>query len=401
MGNIFNKYYLSGFIDAYRKNLIGEIDKLEVTEETDLEPLIQRLLSRSFIKPIVIGEPIPSEPKESTRQRKNIWGELYDHKVYEIAVRIPFEGNKDLFYCHPSSSKVVYLDKGATIYSSYVSATIILEKLDADSFNSALAKIVGTLESNLPTIHAEIAPWNNGLENFIRQSIETRKGVVSKKHEFMQKIGLKVNSSSSDYLTPSPVTKKRIPQPVSTTSKTVKKEKIPVLQDDVYSDIKEVLYNTGQAIERKPSLYQGKFEEDLRDVFLLFLETRYESTGGVGEAFNKKGKTDILLKYSKDGSNLFVAECKFWKGQKKLLESIDQLLSYLTHRDSKTALMVFVDQKDLTGVIETSKAVIQNHSNFLRFVSDSHDTSISYQFSLPGDERKIIDMEVMFFHFPK
>ena len=29
--------------------------------------------------------------------------------------------------------------------------------------------------------------------------------------------------------------------------------------------------------------------------------------------FNKKGKTDILLKYE-DGTNLFVGECKWWKG---------------------------------------------------------------------------------------
>ena len=173
------------------------------------------------------------------------------------------------------------------------------------------------------------------------------------------------------------------------------------MQDQVYKDIKEVLYNSGRSIERKPSLYLGKHEEDLRDVFLLFLESRYEAASGIGEAFNKKGKTDILLKYAKDGSNLFVAECKFWKGQKSFLLAIDQLLGYLTHRDSKTALMMFVDQKEFITIIKTIKEAIKDHQYFYRYVKDTYDHSLSYEFMLPEDSKKIIQIEVMLFHFPK
>nr|WP_288810423.1 hypothetical protein [uncultured Sphingobacterium sp.] len=176
---------------------------------------------------------------------------------------------------------------------------------------------------------------------------------------------------------------------------------ISYVQDSVYTDIKEVLYNGGTAIERKPSLYKGKHEEDLRDIFLLFLETRYKSATGVGEAFNKKGKTDILLKYAKDGSNLFVAECKIWKGQKKMMEAVDQLLGYLTHRDSKTTLMFFVDQKELSTIIDTIKTDISSHPNYIRHLKDSHETSLTYEFSLPEDSKKIIHVEIMLFHLPK
>ena len=210
-----------------------------------------------------------------------------------------------------------------------------------------------------------------------------------------------MNPKSDDFMIPSPVTKKTIPIPVSETSKNIKKETVPILQEEVYIDIKEVLYNVGNAIERKPSIYLNKHEEDLRDIFLLFLETRYESASGVGEAFNKKGKTDILLKYAKDGSNLFVAECKIWNGQKKLHDAIDQLLGYLTHRDSKTALIVFVEQKEFTSLIMKIKEEIKNHKHFRQFVKDTYETSFSYKFSLPEDSKKIILIEVMLFHFPK
>uniref|UniRef100_UPI00404A4A45 hypothetical protein n=1 Tax=Fulvivirga sp. TaxID=1931237 RepID=UPI00404A4A45 len=402
MGNIFNKYYLRDYITEYRNNLNNDIDRLEITDSSDIEELIIRLQKRGTIIPIEIKEPKPSEPVETTRKVKNHWGEYYNQKVFEIFVSIPFDGNKDLFYCMPSAgATIVYLDKGVDINSNSISATIVLDKLDATTFNSSVSKIIGTLKTNLPSIHSEIETWNSGLENYIRQALSNRKVAVSEKHDFMQQIGLKVNPSSDEYLVPNPVAKKKIPKPVSDTTSSMKKEQIPILQEKVYKDIKEVLYHVGQAIERKPSLYIGNHEEDLRDIFLLFLETRYESTTGVGEAFNKKGKTDILLKYAKDGSNIFVAECKFWKGQKKFLEAIDQLLGYLTHRDSKTALMMFIDQKDATSVIDTVKKEIENHPQFLRYVADSFNTSISYELTIPQDSQKVIQMEVMFFHFPK
>ncbi|MFW5879624.1 MAG: hypothetical protein ACOCUV_02240, partial [bacterium] len=353
MGNIFNKYYLRDYINNVRNTLNSEIDRYEITDNFNIEEIIESIVSRFTIDPINIKEPKPHEPQETTQQVKNEWGEMYNRKVYFIEVTIPFDGNKDLFYCMPSAgTAIVYLDKGVEINTDYISATIVLTELDSTAFNNAVSKIIGTLKSNLPNIHKEISSWNNNIESFARQVIEQRKRIVLKKHDFMEQIGLKVNPSSDDFLVPNPVKKRKIPKPV-TDSTSNNKVKTPILQDKVYKDIKEVLYHVGQAIERKPSLYKDKYEEDLRDMFLLFLETRYEATSGVGEAFNKKGKTDILLKYSKDGSNIFVAECKIWKGQKLFFEAIDQLLGYLTHRDSKTALMIFVDQKEATSVVDT------------------------------------------------
>lgn len=401
MGNIFNKYLLNNFVNAFRENLLKEIDKLVITEATNVIQLTNQLKAEFTIEPLVLKEPTPSEPREITRDRKDEWGETYEQKAFEIKVTIPFDGNSQLFDCIPSTSTIVYLDDSVHINSNHVSAIIILVDLDSNTYQSQIENVVAKLSLNIPRINAEIAPWNNGLEAHIKQLLEQRKGVVSKKFDFMEEIGLKVNPKSDNYMIPPPVAKKTIPSPVSETTKNTKKERIPILQEEVYKDIKEVLYNVGKAIERKPSIYLKKQEEDLRDIFLLFLETRYDSTSGVGEAFNKKGKTDILLKYANDGTNLFVAECKFWKGQKKLLEGIDQLLSYLTHRDSKTALIIFVDQKEFTSVINTLKIEIMKHSQFKRYINDNYESSFSYEFSLPSDSQKIIHLEVILFHFPK
>lgn len=401
MSDLFRKYYLGEFVNDYRKSVLERIEKLEITENTKIPELVERLKSEFTIYPIVIGQPEPSQPRETTKQIYNEWGQMYNQNVLEIIVTIPFEGNYNLFYCMPSRSTVVYLEKNVVIGKSNIKATITLTQFDENAYFSEVNKIISTVSTNLPTIHAETKPWNDGLETLIQQALENRKGVVSKKFDFMEKIGLKVNPKSTEYLVPPTITKKAIPTPATETSKTVAKEKVPILQQEVYTDIREVLYNVGKAIERKPSIYKDKHEEDLRDIFLLFLETRYEATTGIGEAFNKKGKTDILLKYAKDGTNLFVAECKFWKGQKKLTEGIDQLLGYLTHRDTKTALIFFVDQKEMTSIVSTIKTEISNHKNYNKHIKDTYEHSISYEFTLPDDGDKKIQVEVMLFHFPK
>lgn len=87
-------------------------------------------------------------------------------------------------------------------------------------------------------------------------------------------------------------------------------------------------------MERHPSTYAGKDEETLRDHFLMILDTHFESV--TGETFNRNGKTDILIRHEK--SNVFVGECKFWRSEKSLIKTIDQLLDYLTWRDSKAAV---------------------------------------------------------------
>jgi hypothetical protein len=398
-GNIFNKYYLSDFINNFRQVLSNEIDSLEINDTTDLYILTENLESKYTIQPIELLEAIPSKPKETKRNLKNHWGETYQQNVFEIFIRIPFNGEKQLFDCSPSTCAIVYLEESVDINNSNITATITLEKLDPDKFNSSVSKIISELNRNIPRINAEIEPWNQGLIQLIKNQLEKRKGVVSEKMDFMKAIGLNVNPHSNSFIASKPIVRKNIPIPVSETSK--RKDITPYLQEQVYNDIIEIIYNVGKSIERKPSLYIGKHEEDLRDVFLLFLETRYDSTSGVGEAFNKKGKTDILLKYANDGTNLFVAECKFWKGKKSLLSAIDQLLSYLTHRDSKTALMMFVNQKELTSLIETARIEIKEHTNFKRFVNDRLESSFSYEFTLPEDSKKIIQIELMFFHFPK
>jgi hypothetical protein len=119
------------------------------------------------------------------------------------------------------------------------------------------------------------------------------------------------------------------------------------LEEQVYEHILEVLKSMSLVVERSPSSFAGLDEEAIRDHFLIQVNGHYEG-GATGETFNASGKTAILIRVG--NRNVFIAECKFWRGQKGFSEALDQLLGYLTWRDSKCALLMFNRRKDSTSV---------------------------------------------------
>lgn len=173
-------------------------------------------------------------------------------------------------------------------------------------------------------------------------------------------------------------------------------EVVPVLPSTRYDDIVRVIYETGKSLERHPSAFAGKQEEDLRDYFLTVLASHHHAASG--ETLNKSGKTDILIRY--EGKNLFVAECGVWKGAKKFLGKIDQLLSYLTWRDSKTALVCFVKNKHLGDRLKTIQEQVPTHDCFVKCFDKKEEAWFRYEFHLPGDGSRTVKLAVLVFHFP-
>ena len=98
--------------------------------------------------------------------------------------------------------------------------------------------------------------------------------------------------------------------------------------------------------------------------------------------------------------NAFVAECKFWSGPKDFLETIDQLLGYCTWRDTKTAIVIFNKNKDLSAVLTTIRDTAPNHVNFLRGSEMKGETHFRFVFHLPGDPSREVHIAVLVFDVP-
>ncbi len=111
-------------------------------------------------------------------------------------------------------------------------------------------------------------------------------------------------------------------------------------------------------------------EERIRDLLLMFLNAVFEGAAA-GEVFNASGKTDILIRA--EDRNVFIAECKIWAGPAKFREAIDQLLGYLTWRDTKAALILFIRAGKTSEVIAKAIAEIEGHPNFKYTVTPRED----------------------------
>lgn len=181
----------------------------------------------------------------------------------------------------------------------------------------------------------------------------------------------------------------------------IQKKQLPgtKLPDELYTDVLSTLSAYGRDLETKPRVYIGQDEEGLRDHFLTVLGSRYERTTATGETFNRQGKTDILLK-DDQGHNLFIAECKWWKGPVVFHSTISQLFdNYVTWRDTKLAVLFFVDNKDFSNVLSQIKSEAEQHPYYLSFLTQKDDTSFSFIFRQKDDAAHEVKLEIMLFHF--
>ena len=138
----------------------------------------------------------------------------------------------------------------------------------------------------------------------------------------------------------------------------------PGIRDEDYAFILNVIRHEGRTFETTPGTFAVHGEEELRDIILAHLNGHFQGDA-TGETFRKSGKTDIRIEDANRAA--FVGECKIWRGAKELMEAVDQLLGYLTWRDSKAALILF--NKDIAGfsaIQEKIPGVIQKHPKHVR-----------------------------------
>lgn len=339
--------------------------------------------------------PASSFPRGTMTMGRNI-SIIKDIIVYYI----PYSGNINLLRFKPSK----YISTmGIELNFDTKNKTIKLEFInfynDPQQIKLAYEESLKDIFSCYNSLKLEIESFNDNIEGLIDSTFRERKQQFLKKNDLLSSLGVPVKknpSTSETFTVPKPILREKITIKPIVTEKGFKPE--PTLDNDNYMKILKIINDVGKNFERLPSVYANKGEEDLRDHILLTLDPNFEFGSASGETFNKSGKTDILLRY--DSSVIFVAECKFWSGEKKFLETIDQLLGYLTWRDSKTSVIVFVRNKDMTSVVATVKTGTKKHKYFVRELPLSDTSWFNYIFSLPIDNNKEIKLAIQLFHIP-
>jgi HEAT repeat protein len=167
-------------------------------------------------------------------------------------------------------------------------------------------------------------------------------------------------------------------------------------KQEEYERILSTLHHMALVMERNPETFCAIGEEALRDHFLVQLNGTYEGQA-TGETSNGRGKTDIIVRLQ--GENIFIGECKFWGGEAKLQETLDQLLGYTTLRDNQLGMLIFNRNKGFSAVLEKIPAIIRSHPSFFRETNHS-ETQFRFVLKHPDDSECKLNLAVLVFNIP-
>jgi hypothetical protein len=315
---------------------------------------------------------------------------------YRVVLRIPFSGDASVFSLQPSTY-TLNPPRGTVRGQELTQAVEYPHDRPADIAAAArgLANSVGTY---LRSAQGDIESFNQGLGAQARSAIETRRQRVLAHREHVAATGLptrKRDDRNTTYVADAIVRRPAPPLESRPLSEPIRLE--PVLAERVYEDVLGILRSACLSMERSPATYADMGEEDRRQVLLIPLNTQYRGQASA-EAFNVTGKTDILLKW--EGQNLFVVECKIWRGAKSFTEAVDQLFTYAAWRDTKLALVMFVGEKSLSDIIDKARETLAARQHFEAWGEADNEQELRATMRWPGDDRRHAQLNVFFVHIP-
>lgn len=318
-------------------------------------------------------------------------GRSYPKQV--ITYHLPFSGDAQLLRYTPSTRVLWSTD--VALANSSICFEIVNFYDTPEEIRREADELQDRLRTQADHVAKEVEQFNRSLVAQATQIVQSRKADLLKKSDLLRSLGVPLKKKEAPSTFSVPVAHKRvIVKPPSASTAPYKPE--PTLVEETYQEILRIIRDAGVEMERHPGVYRDKDEETLRDHFLMVLAPHFESA--TGETFNKTGKTDILIRHDK--ANLFVAECKFWKGIKSFHKTIDQLLGYLTWRDSKAAVVCFVQNKEIVPVLETIEQEASDHPTFVKSHGTKQDGWFDLEFHLPDDPDRGVKVAVLVFHFP-
>lgn len=284
-------------------------------------------------------------------------------------VHVPFSGESELFY---SRANTFNMNPPRAVIQN--SELLLRYEFPSDApretrplVDQALKEIEEHIGWQRPMIDAH----NNALPGLAKTYIEIRRSRLLGQSKRAEALGIPVRpreGAPKTYAIPT-VRKKAAPALPPASLSEFKPE--PAWAMDQYEQALTIMQSMALVFERSPEAFKSMDEEALRTHFLVQLNGQFEGNA-TGETFNKSGKTDILLRV--EDRNVFITECKFWKGPKAFGEAIDQLLGYATWRDGKTVILMFNRGTDTSTVLSGIDTTVKVHANFKRAVNWPHES---------------------------
>jgi hypothetical protein len=372
------------FFNEKKDALTEEIDTLSRTELESSDDSLKIIINaKHTIRMIEFAEAYRVDKGEFQKDISNdprfaafYFKDFGDQPVYkkgrQIEVHLPFSCDKELFKIRPSTFTTI-LPRADVAEAELILTFEFFSDVDSpEGINKRINEEVDLTKTYANWVNSDINNFNGSIDSIIDSGLSRRRKKLSRDEAFLDKIQVpKRFPTAVGFVRP----EKKLDLKIFKEDR--QREIEPSLETETYDEIVRLVNSLGINLERSSQRLRGLDEESLRDTFLMALNSVYQGMTS-GEAFNKEGRTDILIKYQ--DRNLFVSECKIWRSDGYFLEGIDQLLSYLTWRDTKTSYIIFSKNRDVTKVIGRSKELMESHPNFIRTEKVISDSCVKYRF---------------------
>lgn len=397
-GYLFSDFDLRASMEAQRNQIDGEVNALEANRalNTAEEDLIQYLVEKHTIEaPTLRRADWVADTKEA-HTTINDYGRTITVPVTRIEVEVPFDGERDLFRGTPGTR--TSCPPRAEIKSQSLLLTFDARHGSDENVREKIDRELNEIERYLTWVRADVEAHNRALRDVAARAVRRRRERILSTQGVGASLGIPLRERTDAPKTYAAPTIRKKVTPALPPASSAPYVAEPAMSDEHYEHVLTVVQNMTQVMERSPSEFANMGEEALRQHYLVQLNGHFEGQA-TGETFNASGKTDILLRI--DGKNVFIAECKFWKGRKVYVETIDQLLGYSSWRDTKTAILVFNRNRDTSKVLAEIKAATEGHPNYKRTVSWPHESGYRFVMHHPSDKNRELIMTVLVFDIPE
>jgi hypothetical protein len=405
-GYLFSSKELRDLMEANRTAMVQEVERMDANRLLNTSPvdLGRYLVEKYTLLPPTLERDAWSASETETqidvRHDQNRW--ITDRNRpclvpgQRINIEVPIQGDPELLYARASTSSS--MPPRAQIHGQSLLLTYdIAHDSQQRDIKQEAERMLGDIEQHLGWLRSDLGGFNQALPTQAEHAITARPTRILANQGRAAALGIPLKrrpDAPKTYAAPE-VRRKITPALPPAAMATFEPE--PMLDAENYEHILSVIQNMAHVMERSPSAFKSMGEEDLRQHFLVQLNGHFEGAA-TGETFNVNGKTDILLRSS--GKNVFIAECKFWKGSKQYRDTIDQLLGYTAWRDTKTAILVFNRGTAMSTVLAAIAAETPSHKNFKRIVNWNHESGFRYVFQHSDDPNREFMLTVLIFDVP-
>ncbi|HUT85489.1 MAG TPA: hypothetical protein VMW66_01475 [Elusimicrobiales bacterium] len=398
---LFSGINVSDAMESRKTALLREIDSIDEERlfDTDMQSWIDYLFNKHKIQiPSIIENTLSCDSKDAPVDLSTVFGtkEFYN-KIHRYAkgtkyiFSVAYEGDKEIFRYQPS--KFDSNPPHATVAGGKLKIMCKDTTLDAVELKLFLSTELKKIKECLGILKSDISGFNDNLKKNIGARISIRKQQLEATDIAVQKMDLPLKKRKQKPLVrPVPAERKSIVIHHSD------KYPDPNISDETYEDILSVISDMIMIEERSPHLFRSIDIETVRNYILINLNGQYENQTG-GETFVGQRQTDILVRYK--GKNVFVGECRFWKGIKSLKDDIEHLFKYVTWHDTKTAIIMLNKQKNTPAVLEKIPLIMKEFANFVEELPSEKEGRFEFVMSHPADKQKKILLTLVIFEVPQ